>query len=670
MEGSVDHLAGERATAQFDVQSMKVYLAGGEHEYAVSTKMAKLVAEDPFFAKEDRVRLARKDLYKNSLRKAGHAWKTILEQGLTEEEGMKMRGFIDEPSYTDLHWGMFIPALKGQATEEQQHKWLPLAYKMAIIGCYAQTELGHGSNVQGLETTATFDPATDEFVLNSPTLTSTKWWPGGLGKASTHALVYARLITENKDHGVHAFVVQIRSLEDHTPLPLVTVGDIGVKFGNAGYNTMDNGLLRFDHLRIPRENMLMKLATVTKDGKYVRSDKPRQLGYGAMVFVRQGIVTDASIYLSRAVTIAVRYSAVRRQFTKKDGNKDGNLELQVIDYRTQQSRLFPLLATAYAYRVVGFWMKLLYADVMERLKHNDFSTLPEVHACTAGLKSITTSITADGIEECRKLCGGHGYLCASGLPELYAAYVPACTYEGDNTILLLQVARFLLKTLAQVGKIKPVGTAAYLGNVHHLATKNCNVVQGKDWRNHSALLEAFEARSARLAVACAMRLSEASDFEAAFEEHTPELVEAARAHCQLIIVSKFIEQIQSGVPGRGLKEQLEVLCCTYSLSLLITNAGDFLSTEYLTGKQVMLAKDELKHLFDQIRPNAVALVDAFDHTDNYLCSALGRYDGDVYTHLYKGAWKEPLNDNVVTEGYQEYLRPVLTQQLWEARSKL
>jgi acyl-CoA oxidase len=87
-------------------------------------------------------------------------------------------------------------------------------------------------------------------------------------------------------------------------------------------------------------------------------------------------------------------------------------------------------------------MKWLYADVTERLNNNDFSNLPEVHACTAGLKSITTSVTADGIEQCRKLCGGHGYLCASGLPELYAAYVPACTYEGDNTILLLQVYYF------------------------------------------------------------------------------------------------------------------------------------------------------------------------------------------------------------------------------------
>nr|CAD1820673.1 unnamed protein product [Ananas comosus var. bracteatus] len=74
--------------------------------------------------------------------------------------------------------GMFVPAIKGQGTDEQQQKWIPLVYKLQIIGCYAQTELGHGSNVQGLETTATFDPKTDEFVIHSPTLTSSK--VGGL----------------------------------------------------------------------------------------------------------------------------------------------------------------------------------------------------------------------------------------------------------------------------------------------------------------------------------------------------------------------------------------------------------------------------------------------------------------------------------------------------------
>nr|XP_007155689.1 hypothetical protein PHAVU_003G222800g [Phaseolus vulgaris]ESW27683.1 hypothetical protein PHAVU_003G222800g [Phaseolus vulgaris] len=475
MEGVVDHLAFERNKTQFDVEEMKIIWAGSRHALEVSDKMARLVASDPAFRKDDRPRLGRKELFKNTLKKTVYAWKRIIELRLSEEEASKLRSFVDQPAFTDLHWGMFIPAIKGQGTEEQQQKWLPLAQKMQIIGCYAQTELGHGSNVQGLETTATFDPKTDEFVIHSPTLTSSKWWPGGLGKVSTHAIVYARLITDGQDHGVHGFIVQLRSLDDHLPLPGITVGDIGMKFGNGAYNSMDNGVLRFDHVRIPRNQMLMRVSQVTREGKYAQSSVPRQLVYGTMVYVRQTIVSDASLAMSRAVCIATRYSAVRRQF----GSKQGSLETQVIDYKTQQARLFPLLASAYAFRFVGEWLKWLYMDVMKRLQANDFSTLPEAHACTAGLKSLTTSATADGIEECRKLCGGHGYLCSSGLPELFAVYIPTCTYEGDNIVLLLQVARHLIKSISQLrsGK-KPVGTTSYIGRVEQLMLYRSDVQKG------------------------------------------------------------------------------------------------------------------------------------------------------------------------------------------------
>ncbi|KAK6157947.1 hypothetical protein DH2020_005261 [Rehmannia glutinosa] len=626
MEG-VDHLADERKKAEFNVEAMKIVWAGSQHNLEVSNRISKLVADDPAFRKDDRTMLPRKELFKNTLRKAAYAWKRINELRLSEEEASKLRFYVDETAYTDLHWGMFIPAIKGQGTDEQQRKWLPLAYKMQIIGCYAQTELGHGSNVQGLETTATFDPHTDEFVIHSPTLTSSKWWPGGLGKVSTHAVTYARLIIDGKDHGVHGFIVQLRSLEDHRPLPGITVGDIGMKFGNGAYNTMDNGVLRFDHVRIPRNQMLMKVSQVTREGKYKQSDVPRQLVYGTMVYVRQRIVADASCYLSRAVCIATRYSAVRRQF----GSQNGGPETQVIDYKTQQSRLFPLLASAYAFRFVGEWLEWLYTDVMQRLQANDFSTLPEAHACTAGLKSLTTSVTADGIEECRKLCGGHGYLCTSGLPELFAVYVPACTYEGDNIVLLLQVARFLMKTVSQIGTGKqPVGTIAYMGRIEHLMQCRCNVQRG-------------------------------------FAELSADLVEAAVAHCQLIVVSKFIEKLQQDIPGEGVKQQLEALCGIYYLSLLHKHQGDFLATSYLTPKQSALANDQLRALYSKVRPNAIALVDAFNYSDHFLSSILGRYDGNVYPKLYEAAWKDPLNESVVPDGYHEYVRPLLKQQLHTAR---
>ncbi|XP_054810001.1 peroxisomal acyl-coenzyme A oxidase 1-like [Prosopis cineraria] len=663
MEG-VDYLAPERNKAQFDVEEMKIVWAGSRDAFEVSDRIARLVASDPAFRKDNRTMLGRKELFKNTLRKTASAWKRIIELRLNEEEARRLRSFIDEPAFTDLHWGMFVPAIKGQGTDEQQQKWLPLAYKMQIIGSYAQTELGHGSNVQGLETTATFDPQTDEFVIHSPTLTSCKWWPGGLGKISTHAVVYARLITDGQDRGVHGFIVQLRSLDDHLPLPGITVGDIGMKFGNAAYNTMDNGVLRFDHVRIPRNQMLMRVSQVTREGKYVHSNVPRQLVYGTMVYVRQTIVSDASTALSRAVCIATRYSAVRRQF----GSHNGSPETQVIDYKTQQARLFPLLASAYAFRFVGEWLKWLYMDVTRRLEANDFLTLPEAHACTAGLKSLTTSATADGIEECRKLCGGHGYLCSSGLPELFAVYVPACTYEGDNIVLLLQVARHLMKTISQLGSGKmPVGTTAYMRRAEHLMQCRSDVKEAKDWLRPNVVLETFEARAVRMSVACAKNLSKFTSPEEGFQELSADLVEAAVAHCQLIVVAKFIEKLQQDIPGKGVKQQLEILCSVYALFLLHKHQGDFLSTGCITPTQASLANDQLRSLYSQVRPNAIALVDAFNHTDHYLGSVLGRYDGNVYPKLYEEAWKDPLNDSVIPDGFQEYVRPMLKQQLRNAR---
>nr|GMC72534.1 peroxisomal acyl-coenzyme A oxidase 1-like [Ipomoea batatas] len=254
MEG-VDYLAGERRKAEFDVAAMKIVWAGSRRAFEISDRISKLVATDPALSKDGRTEMARKELFKNTLRKASYAWKKIIELRLTEEEALMLRFYIDEPAFTDLHW----------------------------------------------------------------------WWPGGLGKVSTHAIVYARLITDGKDHGVHGFIVQLRSLEDHKPLAGITIGDIGTKFGNGAYNTMDNGVLRFDHVRIPRDQMLMRVSQVTREGKYVQSEIPRQLLYGTMVLVRQSMVRDASSALSRAVCIATRYSAVRRQF----GSRNGGQETQV-----------------------------------------------------------------------------------------------------------------------------------------------------------------------------------------------------------------------------------------------------------------------------------------------------------------------------------------------------
>ncbi|KAM1521698.1 hypothetical protein ACFX13_012074 [Malus domestica] len=669
-----DHLAHERSKAKFDVEAMKIVWAGSSHEFRVSDRMAHLVASDPSFRRENRAVLSRKELFTKALRKAAHAWKRINELGLSDEEASWLWFYVDELTFAYIHWGMFVPAIKGSGTEEQQNKWLPLATTMRIIGTYAQTELGHGSNVRGIETTATFDPTTDEFIIHSPTLTSSKWWSGGLGKIATHAVVYARVIThDGQDHGVNGFIVQIRSLDDHLPLPGITVGDIGTKFGSGAFNSVDNGVLRFDHVRIPRNQMLMRVAHVTREGKYVLSNVPRQLLYGTMVYVRKTIVVDSSIALSRAVCIAARYSSVRRQFGSQNREINGiAVETPVIEYKTQQSRLFSLLASAYAFRFIGEWLKSLYTDLTRKLEANDFSTLAEAHACTAGLKSLTTSSAVHGIDECRKLCGGHGYLNSSGLPELYAVFAPACTYEGDNTVLLLQVARFLMKTISQLlhsdQTHKLSGTIAYMVLMDHYLIKYCcSVEKAEDWLKADVILKVFEARAIRMCVACAQNLAKFADPSEGFSELSPDLVEAAIAHCQLIVVSKFIEKLQQKIEGNGVKQPLETLCYIYALHLIHKYSGDFISTGSLNPKQASLANDQLRALYVEVRPNVIALVDAFNYTDHFLGSILGCYDGNVYPKLYDEAWKDPLNDSVVTDGYPEYIKPLLNQQLLNAR---
>lgn len=127
-----------------------------------------------------------------------------------------------------------------------------------ILGCYAQTEIGHGSDVASLETTATFDHQTDEFVLHTPTISATKWWPGEMGLTANHVIVFARIRIPEEDgeineYGLGAFMLQIRDRDTHRHMPGVKTGDMGPKLG---YNSKDNGWMTLDQVRVKRDQLL------------------------------------------------------------------------------------------------------------------------------------------------------------------------------------------------------------------------------------------------------------------------------------------------------------------------------------------------------------------------------------------------------------------------------
>eukprot|EP01027_Heterolobosea_sp_BB2_P010705 GEZU01015685.1.p1 GENE.GEZU01015685.1~~GEZU01015685.1.p1 ORF type:complete len:358 (-),score=48.02 GEZU01015685.1:35-1072(-) len=341
MANSSQDLELERSRASFHVEQLTHFLDGSREATARKDKIRGIVQADPLLSHpENTYFLSRTDQFKRALSVVHRMHQIRAEHNLTAEEFSILVESMGEIVPTIIQEWVFIPCLKSLCSPEQLRQWLPLAERYAMLGCYAQTELSHGSNVQGLETTATFIKESDEFELHSPTITSTKWWVGMLGKVSTHSVVFARLIIDGKDYGPHAFMVQIRSMEDHKPLPGIIVGDIGPKFG---FNTVDNGFLRLDHVRIPRSQMLNRFAQVTREGKYIKTAKNDKAGYGSMVAVRTIIVLNTMSALAKAATVAVRYSAVRRQFPGPSGKQ----ERPVLDYSMQQYRVLPYLAACY-----------------------------------------------------------------------------------------------------------------------------------------------------------------------------------------------------------------------------------------------------------------------------------------------------------------------------------
>jgi len=301
-------LKHERKVQSFPIRKMTYFLEGdltGKKTEELE-KLRKVVENDPKMRIDDLPFLSRTEKITRGIQMNHRLFELSKELGL-ETGDRTLRMFLPMETGLDLHNFVFVPFLKSQTTAEQAEKWVPLAENYAIIGSYSQTELGHGSNVRGLETTATFVPETDEIEIHSPTLTSTKWWPGCLGRTATHTIVMAQLrVPQNgslKNFGPHAFLVPVRSLEDHKPLPGVEVGDIGPTF----YEAVDNGFVRFDKVRIPRTNMFMRFCILEKNGNYIKPPHDK-LSYAGMVAVRAGIILRAGDFLSMAATVATRYS--------------------------------------------------------------------------------------------------------------------------------------------------------------------------------------------------------------------------------------------------------------------------------------------------------------------------------------------------------------------------
>lgn len=226
-----DLLAAERSGSKVDPNSLANLLYGEDvlasrarvEAAVISAGVADELEQLPSLSRVEKMErsLARGKALKHLRKK--HSW-TPDEYGYASTAAGEMHVY-------GLHDKAFIKCLTDQTTDEQKAAFLIPAQQDKIIGCYAQTELAHGSNVRGLETTATWSPSDKSFIIHSPAVTSAKWWIGTLGRTANVALVMAQLIIDGRNYGPHTFVVPVRDLKTHEPLSGVFVGDIGPKFG-------------------------------------------------------------------------------------------------------------------------------------------------------------------------------------------------------------------------------------------------------------------------------------------------------------------------------------------------------------------------------------------------------------------------------------------------------
>jgi len=523
-----------------------------------------------------------------------------------------------------VQWGLFGGAIDNLGTERHHEAYVRKAIDLDLVGCFGMTETGHGSDVQSLETTATYDPATGEFVIDSPTPTSRKDYIGGAAESAQVSAVFAQLITKGENHGVHCFIVPLRD-EYGNDLPGIRTSDCHYKGGLPG---VDNGRIQFDHVRIPRENLLNRYGDVAEDGTYSSPiDNPNRRFFTMLGTLIRGRVTvggSAAAAARVALDIATRYALQRRQFEAPKTDE----EVLIMDYLVHQRRLLPLIAKSYA---LQFAQNELVSDLhdLQDVEEPDGEVQRELEARAAGLKAAATWHATKAIQECREACGGAGYLAENRLIALKADTDVFTTFEGDNHVLTQLVAKHLLTEYADdIKGMSPfewvrfatstarervrrsTGTETILQNL--LDTRQDNEEEGSLF-NRGTQAKMFEDRADYLLSTVARRLQanskEMSPFEA-FNSVQDHVLHAASAHIDRIVFESFAAGIDACTDPEA-REIFGLLCDLYALSVIEEDKAWYIEHRFLSMDRAKAVTAGINDRCRKLRPYAEVLVDGF-----------------------------------------------------------
>lgn len=531
-----------------------------------------------------------------------------------------------------VQWGLFGSAILHLGTAGHHDRLLPDAMSVAVPGAFAMTETGHGSDVASIGTTATYDPATEEFDLHTPYRAAWKDYLGNAADHATAAVVFAHLITQGPgdlapvDHGVHAFHVPLRDPATGDFLPGITGEDDGLK---GGLNGVDNGRLCFDHVRVPRADLLDRYGQVAVDGTYTSPiASPGRRFFTMLGTLVQGRVSldGAAVNAARlGLVTAVTYANQRRQFPGADPTE----EVVLLDYGEHRRRLLPLLAETYAAGFAHEHLLAAFDDVFAGRADTEAGR-EELETLAAALKPTSTWHALTTLQVCREACGGAGFLTANRLTSLRADLDVYATFEGDNTVLLQLVGKRLLTAHARsVGGDPAVIARLVAGRAADAARYRMPLARavqtlvdaGDARRSAGQLREAATQRDlladrARTMVAeLALALRPARDAgpvaaAALFDAHQHDLVAAARAHADLLQWEAFTRALDQ-VPDPGTRRVLTWLRDLFGLTRIERDLAWYLVNGRLSAGRARTVTSYVDRLLVRLRPHAQDLVDAF-----------------------------------------------------------